>query len=74
MNYDILTDGNCRPDCETYLHRIGCTGRFRKSGLAINFVDGQHSMKALQTIREHFGKPIEVLDTDDYDAMEKLQT
>ena len=31
-------------------------------------------MKALQTIKEHFGKPIELLDTEDYDAMEKPQT
>ena len=48
--------------------------RLGRSGLAITFVDGQRSMKALQTIKEHFGKPIELLDTEDYEAMEKLKT
>ena len=27
VNYDISTDATRQPDCETYLHRIGCTGR-----------------------------------------------
>jgi len=26
-------------DCETYLHRIGRTGRFGDSGIALNMID-----------------------------------
>ena len=36
VNYDLPVDANGKADCETYLHRIGRTGRFGKHGLAIN--------------------------------------
>ena len=74
VNYDIPLDTNRRPDCETYLHRIGRTGRFGKSGLAINFVDGRKSFDNLMSIQSHFGRKIDKLDTDDPDAIEKLQS
>ena len=56
VNFDLPTDQYGQPDCETYLHRIGRTGRFGKQGLAINFVDGPRSMANLQKIEQHFGK------------------
>ena len=74
VNYDVPLDAHRQPDCETYLHRIGRTGRFGKSGLAVNFVDGTRSMKNLMVIQDHFGRKIESLDTDDPDAIEKLQS
>ena len=74
INYDIPLDANRKPDCETYLHRIGRTGRFGKSGLAINFVDGRRSHENLMTIQKHFEKDITRLDAEDPDAIEKLQT
>ena len=30
VNYDLPVDVQGRADCETYLHRIGRTGRFGK--------------------------------------------
>ena len=30
MNFDLPVDVNGKADCETYLHRIGRTGRFGK--------------------------------------------
>ena len=33
VNYDLPLDASGKPDCETYLHRIGRTGRFGKHGL-----------------------------------------
>lgn len=30
VNFDLPMDGHGRADCETYLHRIGRTGRFGK--------------------------------------------
>ncbi|XP_064385285.1 ATP-dependent RNA helicase DDX19A-like [Halichondria panicea] len=70
VNYDIPIDVNKRPDCETYLHRIGRTGRFGRSGIAINFVDGSRSMGNLRTIESHFGRKIEKLDINDPDQIE----
>ena len=49
---------------ETYLHRIGRTGRFGKHGLAINLVDGPKSMAVLKEIERHFGKDILKLDSE----------
>ena len=61
-----------KPDYETYLHRIGRTGRFGKSGIAVNFVDGQRSMTIMKKIEEHFGKKISLLQTDDVDELDKV--
>ena len=38
--------------------RIGRTGRFGRSGIAINFVDGHHSMNNMRETEQHFGHPI----------------
>ena len=56
VNFDLPVDMNGRPDCETYLHRIGRTGRFGKSGVAINMVDSERSMAILKQIESHFRK------------------
>ena len=56
VNFDLPVTQDWRPDCETYLHRIGRTGRFGKNGIAINMVDGSRSMNILQYIEKHFGK------------------
>ena len=74
VNYDIPVNQFNRPDFETYLHRIGRTGRFGKKGLAINFVDGTRSMNMVKQISEHFKKPISKLVTDDLDELEKLES
>ena len=55
INYDLPIDQLNRPDFETYLHRIGRTGRFGKKGLAINFVDGNRTMRMVTDIGNHFG-------------------
>lgn len=73
VNFDLPVDMKGRADCETYLHRIGRTGRFGKSGLAVNMVDGNRSMAVLKQIEEHFGRPIHKLDADDMDEIEKIQ-
>ena len=74
VNYDIPMDVNRRPDNETYLHRIGRTGRFGRSGLAINFVDGHRSLQNMRKIEEHFGRKIEKLSIDDPDEIEQAVT
>ena len=64
----------CRTDFETYLHRIGRTGRFGRSGLAINFVDGRRTMEHLRKIEEHFGRKIKKIEIDDPDSIERAVT
>ena len=58
VNFDLPVDMNGQADCDTYLHRIGRTGRFGKSGLAINFVDGPRTMAVMEKIQAHFGKKL----------------
>jgi len=72
VNFDLPVDVNGAADCETYLHRIGRTGRFGKHGLAINLVDGPKSMAVMKEIERHFGKDIIKLDAEDVDEIEKL--
>jgi ATP-dependent RNA helicase DDX19/DBP5 len=71
VNFDLPVDMERRADCETYLHRIGRTGRFGKMGLAINLVDDK-TMPTLKDIEKHFGKKILPLDTEDPDDIDKL--
>lgn len=56
INFDLPVDKDGNPDNETYLHRIGRTGRFGKRGLAINMVDSKSSMNIMNRIQEHFSK------------------
>jgi len=56
INYDIPTDQRGNPDFETYLHRIGRTGRFGRKGTAINFVNDDKALRTLGAIESHFAK------------------
>ena len=58
------------PDFETYIHRIGRTGRFGKSGIAINFVSSSRDEKIITAIETHFKTAIYGLDAGDYDDLE----
>lgn len=72
INFDLPITVSREPDYDTYLHRIGRTGRFGKKGIAINLVGGNTDFNVLKQIEEHFCKPIECLNTDNADDMEKL--
>ncbi|VDO88760.1 unnamed protein product [Schistosoma mattheei] len=41
-------------DWETYLHRIGRSGRFGKEGIAVNFIVNEE-MYLLKELESHFG-------------------
>ena len=56
VNFDLPVDLAGHADNDTYLHRIGRSGRFGKRGFAVNLVDSQHSMDILRQIERHFGK------------------
>ncbi|KAF2232280.1 DEAD-domain-containing protein [Viridothelium virens] len=70
INYDIPTDQFNKPDPETYLHRIGRTGRFGRTGVAISFVHNKESWSALMEIVKIWNVTPQRLDTSDWDEVE----
>ncbi|KAK2897227.1 ATP-dependent RNA helicase DDX19A [Channa argus] len=72
VNFDLPVDVDGNADNETYLHRIGRTGRFGRRGFAVNMVDSEHSMAIINQIEMHFNRRITKLDTDNLEEMEKL--
>lgn len=73
INYDLPIDITTKDiDFETYLHRIGRTGRFGKSGLAINMVDSQKTLEMIKKLEQHYGREISMLDANDLDRLEEL--
>jgi ATP-dependent RNA helicase DDX19/DBP5 len=72
INYDIPADQRGGPDYETYLHRIGRTGRFGRTGAALSFVHDRKSWSQLMDICKHFGVEPTKLDTEDWDNVERL--
>ena len=55
VNFDLPDLPNGQPDFETYLHRIGRTGRFGRMGIAINMIDTARNIMLLKQIQDHFG-------------------
>ncbi|ROT67956.1 DEAD-box helicase Dbp80 [Penaeus vannamei] len=73
VNYDLpVKPGSREADCETYLHRIGRTGRFGKTGNAINIVEGRSDILILKEIESHFNIKIAKLDYNNVEEIEKL--
>jgi len=64
INYDLPVDQRQNPEFETYVHRIGRSGRFGKEGLAINLVKPGRDLNHLKEIGEHFKMEINELDQD----------
>ncbi|GBL87069.1 DEAD-box helicase Dbp80 [Araneus ventricosus] len=72
VNFDLPVTVSKEADCETYLHRIGRSGRFGKRGIAINMVGNEQDLQVLKSIEDHFGRRILKLDADDVDALENM--
>ncbi|KAK0547014.1 RNA helicase required for poly(A+) mRNA export [Tilletia horrida] len=71
INYDMPLTQNNMPDAETYLHRIGRTGRFGRKGVSINFVHDKKSWEHMNAIETLLKCNITRVSTDDLEAMEK---
>jgi ATP-dependent RNA helicase DDX19/DBP5 len=67
VNYDIPLTFDNRPDPQTYLHRIGRTGRFGRVGVSISFVHDKQSYNDLKEIGDYFGVQMIRVPTDDPD-------
>jgi len=76
INYDIPMKGrsDSEPDPETYLHRIGRTGRFGRVGVSISFVFDKKSFHALSQIANHYGIDLIKLNQNDWDETEEIVT
>ena len=55
VNFDLPVNQAEEPDYETYLHRIGRTGRFGKKGLAFNLIEVD-KLPLLMKIQDHFSE------------------
>lgn len=80
VNYDLplmadrdkYNPDDARPDIETYIHRIGRTGRFGRKGVSINFVHNEKTWHQMQEIEAATGRPIMRIETNDIDEMESV--
>lgn len=73
INYDVPMagpPGKEIPDKETYLHRIGRTGRFGRVGVSVSFVYDKQSYQALNEIASFFGIDLVRLSYEDWDQTE----
>ncbi|WFD37961.1 RNA helicase [Malassezia japonica] len=70
INYDMPLTQTGQPDSETYLHRIGRTGRFGRKGVSINFVHDAKSKREMEAIEQALHCKVVPVQTDDVEAME----
>ncbi|KAI5860114.1 DEAD-domain-containing protein [Durotheca rogersii] len=73
INYDIPMKGmgDAVHDTETYLHRIGRTGRFGRVGVSITFISDKKSFDALRNIAADLEIDLVALKPDDWDETEE---
>lgn len=50
VNYDLPMNRERQADVETYIHRIGRTGRMGRKGIALSFLHDQHALKVWKDI------------------------
>eukprot|EP00803_Ostreobium_quekettii_P008204 evm.model.scf_1907.5 EVM.evm.TU.scf_1907.5 scf_1907:24284-27396(+) len=73
VNYDIPTDRNREPAFETYLHRIGRSGRFGRKGVAFNLcVSNWNDGQILDRISEYFQREIPAVEYEDEEAFLRI--
>ena len=59
-------------DLETYLHRVGRTGRFGDRGICINLVDIKKDMKLIKDIQNYYKNSIKEIKEDLLQDVNKL--
>ena len=78
VNYDVpdkfLGRGQYVADPQTYLHRIGRTGRFGRVGVAVTFISTREDWEKLMEIQKYFGTEMTQVATDDWDVLEETVT
>ena len=64
VNHDVPTERSGNPAYETYLHRVGRTGRFGRKGAAFNLILGSTENVQLGSIGKKFGIELEDIPWD----------
>ena len=76
INFDLpvrrLKDGSYEPDYESYLHRIGRTGRFGTKGIGVNLCCAGYDFVNLQKIEKFYKTKIEKMKSMD-ELMDQLK-
>lgn len=63
INYDLPLKSTGEGDPVMYLHRIGRTGRFGRTGVSVNFVHDLSAWQALHQIQNHYSCKITQIPT-----------
>lgn len=72
INYDVPDLPGGRADPETFLHRVGRTGRFGKVGVALTLVHDRRSWSQFEEICNTLHIQPTKLDTGDWDNVERV--
>jgi len=79
VNYDLplmnepVKGADERPDIETYIHRIGRTGRFGRRGISINFVHDKKTWLQMEQIEKALGRKIMRIETNDLNDLDEME-
>ena len=74
VNYDLPMTRDGEADVETYIHRIGRTGRMGNKGIAVSFVHDQHALKIWNDINKDPSMEKAVVTELKNDAAEMCET
>lgn len=77
VNFDVpIQHLTKEPAYETYLHRVGRSGRFMRNGAALNFIDqtavDREDEELMRRISLHFDRQFPILDVDSDGAVESF--
>mmetsp|Transcript_802 Transcript_802/g.2620 ORF Transcript_802/g.2620 Transcript_802/m.2620 type:complete len:478 (+) Transcript_802:184-1617(+) len=74
INFDMPVQHNAPniPAFETYMHRVGRTGRFGRRGIAFNLILGQEEKRICGAIEAHFDHSISTINASDEESFEQV--
>jgi len=72
INYDMPVDAKKKPDPETYIHRIGRTGRWNQMGIAINIIGDEEAFHIQKEIERITQRKIEELAESNIPKLESM--
>lgn len=74
INYELpYKHGTNEPDFETYVHRVGRTGRFGSCGIVINFVDGHSDREFMRRVEAEYSPGKKMISEWHFDRIEELE-
>jgi ATP-dependent RNA helicase DDX19/DBP5 len=72
LDIPIRYEDKEKADTETYLHRIGRTGRFGDRGIALNVIQNVNEMRLLDQVRQTYGCEIKEVKHEDFKNLGKM--